>query len=371
MQRMLCIVGGMNAGGAETFIMKIYRAIDKTKYQFDFAVATQEKCFYDDEILSYGGRIFRITPKSAGLIKNFKCIKSIVKDNGYQIVMRVSQHSLSALELLAAKKGGAKTRVFRSSNSNTTTGSKRSFILHKLCMFMPKRFANVRIAPSTEAAEYMFGKGCIKKKKAFLIKNAIDLSKYTFSSEERIRLRRELSIDDCFVVGHVGRFNQQKNHVFLINVFCEIKKRNNSAKLLLVGIGEKQQEIQRLVSEKGLSNDVIFTGVRSDIPSLMSAMDVFLFPSLYEGMPNTVIEAQACGLPCVVSDAITKEAKVTNILKFVPLSSTLDNWAEVALSFNGIRESTHDEMRKKEYDISSSVHRFIELVFDNDLNDEN
>lgn len=369
MQRVLCIVGGMNAGGAETFIMKIYRAIDRTKYQFDFAVAAQDKCFYDDEILTYGGRIFHITPKSAGLVKNFKSIKSIVKDNNYNVVMRVSQHSLSALELLAAKKGGAKIRVFRSSNSNTTTGSKKSLFLHKLCMFMPKMYANVRIAPSTEAAEYMFGKGCIEKKKAFLIKNAIDLSVYSFNVEERTRLRKELSIEDCFVIGHVGRFNQQKNHEFLVNVFSEIKKKNDSAKLLLVGIGEKQKEIQRLVLAKGLSNDVIFAGVRPDIPSLMSAMDVFLFPSLYEGMPNTVIEAQACGLPCVISDTITKEAKVSKILKFVSLSSTFKAWSDAVLSFEGIRGLTHDEMQKNGYDISSSVNKFIKLVFENNFND--
>ena len=151
-KRLLCIVGSMNAGGAETFLMKIYRKLDKEKYQMDFAVATMDKAFYDDEICNLGGKIFHIKPKSEGIISNFNSIKEIVRENEYRYVLRTSQHSLSALELFAAKLGGAKITTFRSSNSNTTSDSKKEKILHKICMFMPYLFANVRIAPSTEAA---------------------------------------------------------------------------------------------------------------------------------------------------------------------------------------------------------------------------
>ena len=162
-KRLLCIVGSMNVGGAETFLMKIYRVLDKTRFQMDFAVATNTEGVYDKEIVSLGGRIYHITPKSSGIIKNYNSIKHIVKEKKYKYVLRTSQHSLSALELLAAKSGGAKIRVFRSSNSNTTTGSNKQLILHNICKFMPMLFANIRIAPSTKAAEFMFGKDCIKK----------------------------------------------------------------------------------------------------------------------------------------------------------------------------------------------------------------
>lgn len=366
MQRLLCIVGGMNAGGAETFLMKIYRTIDREKYQMDFAVAINEKGFYDDEILDYGGRIFHISPKSAGLIKNYKEIKEIVKTNDYQSVLRVSQHALSALELRAARKGGAKICGFRSSNSNTTTGSRKSRILHKLCMFMPRMYANVRIAPSTEAAEYMFGRGCIQKNRAQIVHNGVDLSVYRFREEDRNRIRGEFSLNDSLVIGHVGRFNQQKNHGFLIKVFSEIKKRNENAKLLLVGTGEKEREIRELVSQNDLSDSVVFAGVRSDVPALLSAMDVFVFPSFYEGMPNVVIEAQACGLPCVVSDRITKEAKLTPVIEYLPLSLSASEWAEKAISLCGERVFTHQDIVEQGYDIDSSAQAFVKLLFKED-----
>ena len=161
MKRLLCIVGSMNRGGAETFLMKIYRALDKTNYQMDFAVTG--KGLYDEEIESLGGKMWTIRPKSEGLVRNFLGIKSLVRKQDYQSVLRISQNSLSALELYAAKLGGAKIRAFRSSNSQSVNGTKREDIVHKLFMFMPRFFANVKIAPSTEAAEFMFGKKEIKK----------------------------------------------------------------------------------------------------------------------------------------------------------------------------------------------------------------
>ena len=232
MRRLLCIVGVMDVGGAETFLMKVFRSLDRTKYMLDFAVASSKKGFYDDEILKLGGRIFHIPPKSTGLFKNFNRIRQIVKENSYKSVLRISQHSLSALELLAAWLGGARIRAFRSSNSNTVNGSKMELFIHKLCLFMPKLFANVKIAPSTESAVFMFGKRCLKKKKVAIVKNGIDLSFYKYSDHERERIRKELSINDCFVVGHIGRFSSQKNHPYLIKIFKEIKKKNENSLLL-------------------------------------------------------------------------------------------------------------------------------------------
>lgn len=355
----------MNAGGAETFLMKIYRAVDRTKYQFDFVVATNEKCFYDEEIISLGGKIFHILPKSSGMLRNFFSIKSIVKKNGYKSVLRISQHSLSALELLAAWMGGAKKRGFRSSNSNTTTGSKKSLFLHNFFKFMPKLFANVRFAPSSEAAIYMFGKRMVKNKKVQIIPNGLDLSVYKFDFRERERVRKEFQIDNRFVVGHIGRFNQQKNHPFLIKVFIEIKKIKPSSVLLLIGTGENENQIRQDVINYGLQNSVIFCGIRADIPALLSSMDVFVFPSFYEGLPNTVIEAQACRLPCVISDSITREARITNIVRYMSLYDTPEEWAKAALSFDKQRVDTYMDFVTHNYDIYNSAKSFVELLFDN------
>lgn len=363
-KRILCIVGLMDAGGAETFLMKIYRQMDKTKYQMDFAVAVERKGFYDKEILSMGGKIYHLIPKSEGFLKNFKSIQRIVKENGYKYVLRTSQHSLSAIELLAAYFGGAKARVFRSSNSNTTTGTKKQIMLHNLCMFMPRHFANVRIAPSTEAAEFMFGKGCIAKGKAVLLHNAIDMNVYHFDPVGRKQIREEFGLLDKFVVGHVGRFNQQKNHTFLLDVFRKLMKEKPNARLVLVGKGELEEQIRKKVRDLRMEPYVIFVGVRQDVSQLLSAFDVFLFPSLYEGMPNTVIEAQATGLPCVIADTITKEADITGLVKYLPLDISANEWAEQAIAASSTtHKDTSKEFAAAGYDIESTTKMFIKLVF--------
>ncbi len=364
MKRLLCIVGGMNAGGAETFLMKVYRALDKSQYQMDFAVAIKDKGFYDDEIISMGGRIFHIIPKSEGFFKNFFDIKRLVKENGYKLVLRTSQHSLSALELLAARLGGAKKTIFRSSNSNTTTGKGLDLLLHKICKFMPIFFANVRIAPSVQAAEFMFGKDSVNRGIAEIVPNGIDLDYYKFDENLRKSIREEFGLGDCFVVGHVGRFNQQKNHSFLLKVFFEFQKECGNAKLLLVGKGELEPEIRQLCESLEISDKVIFTGVRSDLPALYSAMDVFVFPSLYEGMPNSVIEAQSCGLACFVSDVVTKEANVSNKVQYLSLEWNAQNWArKIAECVNLSRFNSIETLRNNGYDIYSAVKRFETKVF--------
>ena len=366
MERLLCIVGSMNAGGAETFLMKLYRKLDRTKYQMDFAVAVKEKGFYDDEILDMGGKIFQITPKSKGIFKNFNSIRCLVKREGYQSVLRTSQHSLSALELYAARLGGAKNLIFRSSNTNTTSGRGIDLMLHKLCAFMPMIFANVRIAPSTEAADFMFGNGCVSNGKAFLLHNGVDLALYRFDMIDRESVKKEFCIENKLVVGHVGRFNHQKNHEKLIDVFQQIVKREPNSVLMLVGQGELEEYIKRKVNESCIADKVIFTGVRSDVPRLLSGMDVFVFPSLYEGMPNTIIEAQANGLPCVISNSITKEAEVTDLINYLSLEEPNELWAETVLELmlkETDRASYSIRLKEQGYGIEECTSQFIKMVF--------
>ena len=365
MKRLLCIVGSMNAGGAETFLMKVYRKLNRTMYQMDFAIGTPEEGFYDQEITELGGRIFHIAPKSEGLLKNFFEIKKLVKTEQYKYVFRTSQNSLSALELFAAKLGGAEKRIYRSSNSNITD-SKREMIVHKMCFLMPKLFANVRFAPSTEAAEFVFGKRCIDKGRASIIHNGIDLNTFRFNAEDRNTVRKELDIEDRFVVGHVGRFYVQKNHKKLVEIFYQIQKRIPNAILILVGQGELKKEIETQLIQLGLQDNVIFTGVRKDVSRLLSAMDVFVFPSLYEGMPNTVIEAQATGLPCVISNTITKEAKVTDIITYMGLEDDSAIWAEEAIKMSMLcqdRMHPNAVMKGQGYDIEDCVKQFVDAVF--------
>lgn len=363
MKRLLCIVSAMNTGGAETFLMKMYRAMDKTRYQMDFCVNADSN-YYEPEILSMGGKIHKVPAKSQSVLGWYRETKRVVSVYGYKYVIRVSEHSLAALDLVVARSGGADHLIMRSSNASSE--NRASILLHKMFRFLSKSIPTVKIAPSTEAAEYSFGKGCIEKGQAFLLHNAIDTEGYRFDPAGRERIRDELGLKDKFVVGHVGRFNQQKNHAFLIDVFQEVLRKKPDARLVLVGNGELEESTRQKVNDLGIEQYVIFTGVRKDVPQLLSAFDVFLFPSFYEGMPNTVIEAQATGLPCIVSDTITREAKITDIVNYVSLNESTTVWASKVSKQAELvvdRETYHVLMKKSGYDIQDCVGRFIDLVF--------
>lgn len=360
MKRLLCLTAGMNAGGAETFLMKVYRRIDRSKYQMDFCVTVPDN-YYAEEIESLGGKIFLVPPKSRNPIANFNEIRKIVKENGYDCAVRVCENSLAVLDLLAAKAGGAGRLVMRSSNANSAGTVVR--ILHRLFSFLPKWVPDVKLAPSTMAAEYTFGKGSVARGEAVLLKNGLDVSYFRFDAQIRRNKRAELEVEDRLVVGHVGRFSDQKNHSFLMDVFYEIYQQRSDAVLLLAGKGENQEMIRRKAEELGISDAVHFLGVRSDVNHLLMAMDVFVFPSLYEGMPNTVIEAQATGLPCVIADTITPEADITGLVRYLPLESP-ETWAEEALrKGTAPRMDTSEMLIENGYDIDSVAREFVRLIF--------
>ena len=362
MIRLLCIIANMNAGGAETFLMKIYRCIDREKYQMDFCVSLNDN-YYQDEIKELGGRIFVIPPKTKDPIKSFLSIRKIVHENDYNYVMRVNEHSLSVIDLIAAKLGGAEQLIMRSSNSDTS-GGKLSHILHRVFLFLPMTVPTVRIAPSTLAAMYTFGKKSVHDKNVHILHNGLDLEVFKYSLENRNTIRNEFGITNETVIGHVGRFNKQKNHDFLISVFYEIQKIDRNTKLLMVGDGDLIERIKEKAINLGIYEQCIFAGIRKDVYRLLSAMDVFLFPSYYEGMPNTVIEAQTSGLPCLLSDSITPEANVNNLVHFMSLDCAPEVWAsQIVKMKNNCREDAYLCMKAAGYDIEDVMNEFVNLVF--------
>lgn len=365
MKRLLCITANMNAGGAETFLMKIYRNIDKSKYQMDFIVSYSGKNYYEEEIQKMGGRIFYVPPKSKNFIKSFFGVMKIVKDNNYQHVIRVNEHSLSTLDLLAAKIGGAKKLIMRSSNANS--GSTFKVILHKIFRPLAIVIPNVKIAPSTDAAEYTFGKKQVKNNKVIILNNGLDIKQFTFDSKIRNKIRNELNINDKFVVGHIGRFNEQKNHLKLIEIFNELYKRNNKSILVLIGKGSLEKAIKMRVKELGIENSVLFLGEKDNINQLLFSFDILVFPSKYEGMPNVLIEAQTTGLKCIVSDSITQEANVIGLIKYISLTDSLDRWCNEILAIDNInRLNSASKMLKSGYDISVVAKKFEKIIFGGD-----
>ena len=367
MKRLLCIVSSMNRGGAETFLMKIYRELDKTKFQMDFCVFTYEEGHYDKEIKQMGGKIYNLPMKTKNPIKSFNSIKKLVKKNGYDNVIRLSSSNISTIDLLASKWGGAKNLILRSTNTKSSNKITHKFINFVSC-WMPRFIPTVKVAPSTEAGKYLFGKRAIKKNKVHILNNAIDTNQFYYDEDIRIKTRKELNIENKFVVGHIGRFSQQKNHKFLIKVFNEIKKVNDNAILMLIGKGELRDEVFKQVEEYNLEDDVLFLGIRDDVPQLLMAMDVMVFPSFYEGLPNVIVEAQGASLPCLISSAITKEVKLTEFVMFNSLKNDAKDWANKAIELYECtnRRNTKEDLINQGYDIKEMTEHFISLTFNND-----
>lgn len=363
MKRLLCVLSGMNAGGAETFLMKVYRNIDRSKYQMDFCINYKEKCFYEDEILNMGGNIFRIPSKSENLKEFKKQLASIISENGYKYILRITSSAMGFMDLKIAKKAGADVCCARSSNASDG-GSFKSYVAHYMGRLLYGNCVDVRIAPSDLAAKYTFGKTAYDKGVVNILHNGVDLEVFKYYDDYRIQLRESFFVgSDVKLIGHVGRFDEQKNHMFLLEIFQQIHLMDQNTKLLLVGEGKLAEKIRERSRELGIYDSVIFAGLRSDVPQILSAMDVFVMPSFYEGMPNTIIEAQATGLPCVISDTITREANITGLVEYLSLGDSKE-WAEKTLSvITSERVDTRDRFVSNRYDITSVVDDFVNYIF--------
>ena len=360
MKRALCITASMNAGGAETFMMKLYRAMDRSRYQMDFCVSVGTN-YYEEEITDLGGRIYVIPLKSEHPVASFYAIQKLVRSNGYESVIRVNEHALSTIDLIAARVGGAKRLIMRSSNSSSGGGF--STVLHRIFRPLTTIVPDVRIAPSRLAAEYSFGGECLERGKAELLPNGLNLSEFSFDETLRAKVRAENDLEESLVIGHIGRFNKQKNHEFLVETFFSLLQRCPRAVLVLVGDGVLEDDVRSQVERLGITGSVRMLGVRNDVPALLSAFDVFVLPSLYEGMPNVVIEAQASGLPCVIADTITREANITGGVSYLPIDRPEDWVGPVVQAAYSGRYDGVDRLSSAGYDIDKEVNRFVELIF--------
>lgn len=360
MKRILCILSSLGAGGAETFLMKISRVLPQEDYRMDFIISEPGGC-YTREVLERGGRIHTIPMRTKNLRGAFRGIRRVVRDNNYDCVLKLGETSIAAVDLIAARLGGAKHLAMRSCNAGVIA-SKPMRLLHLVLRPVLNLFADVKLAPSMLAAEFTFGKHCAHRN-VQLLHNGVDLEVFRFDPQWRAEIRREFDLGDRLIVGHVGRFHEQKNHPFLLKVFACIREQRPDAVLVLVGTGKLQMQIEERVAALGMQDSVIFTGRRFDIPKLLSAMDVFVFPSFFEGMPNTIIEAQATGLPCVLADTITPEADITGLLTYLPLTASAEVWAQGALAaVRAERPDTRSAFRQQGYDIRDVAKRFYELV---------
>lgn len=344
--RILQVVTAMDRGGLETMIMNYYRNIDRTKIQFDFLTHRPEDGDYGAEIKKLGGKIYHLPRLNPWSFTYRKALSVFFERHPEYKVIHVHQDCMSSIILKEAKKHGVPVRIAHSHSSSQDKNIKypiKLFYKRKISKYATKLFAC-----GVQAGEWMFCGAPFE-----VLNNAINASDYSFDSEIRKKMRRSIGIErDELLVGHVGRFMPPKNHEFLIDIFYEIQEKI-PAKLILVGDGELQGKIQEKVHELHLDDKVIFTGIRSDVPELLQAMDIFLFPSLYEGLPMVLVEAQAAGLPCVISNNIPKDCDLTNLITRISLDSSPEKWADIIFKLKKeiLRKNTYSEIVSCGFDI--------------------
>ena len=356
--RILHIVTHMNRGGLETMIMNYYRHIDRSKIQFDFLVHRSNMADYDEEILSMGGKIYRLSPLNPLDPRYLRSLDTFFAEHKEYRIVHCHLDCMAGIPLKYAKKHGVPVRIAHSHSSSQTKDAK--YILKLFYKRNIVKYANRLFACGDDAGKWMFGTDDFT-----VLNNAIDAASYSYCAETAQSVRAGFGIPDhALIVGHVGRFCPPKNHVFIIQIFAEILKKRSDAVLLLVGEGELRAETERQAEELGVRQSVIFAGLRSDVPELLQAMDVFLFPSLYEGLPLSMVEAQAAGLPCLISDKVPIECKKTDLVQQISLEESPEVWANAVLSAADTqRKNTLEDIRRSGFDVRENARWLQDFYF--------
>jgi glycosyltransferase EpsF len=317
--RVLHVFTAMNVGGAETMVLNLYRAMNRTKIQFDFLVHSDEVGFYEKEILSLGGRIYRLPYPSFSNMRNYqKQLYQLITENQFTAI-HSHAHLFSGFILQVASRAGVPIRV---AHSHTTSDQKNEKWARRLYQYWMKsnihKYATHRLGCSRAAGEVLFGKD-----EMMVLPNSFQLKDY-----ELLAQKQRENKNSSLIIGHVGRFDTVKNHSFFLETFFHFKKKFPHSSAILVGDGPEKDKVKELIQFYHLQDSVKLLGIRQDIPELMYDFDLFLFPSLFEGLGNVIIEAQAAGVPCLVSDSVPQEVNLSmNLVTFQSLNEDAETWA--------------------------------------------
>lgn len=350
----------MDRGGAETMVMNYYRHIDRTKVQFDFLVHREQRGVYDDEIEALGGRIYRLCPIYPQNFARYKRdLRGFFQAHPEYKIIHSHMSELGYFAFREAEQQGVPVRICHAHNAPHGFDAKmivRTYFKKRMMPHLTHLFMC-----GEESGKWLYGEK--NKSRFIMLNNAIDAASYTYDLSKREELRRQLGLADKLVIGHVGRFSPQKNHPFLLDIFAALLKKEPNAVLLLVGGGEGMSKVQEKVQALGIAEHVRFLGVRSDVADLMQAMDVFVLPSLYEGLPVTMVEAQAAGLPCIISDKVPPECILTEgLVDVMPLSASPETWAEKILAKRAIpRTDRRAEIAAHGFDITTEAVKLQEF----------
>ena len=347
-----------NQGGIETYLYKIARNIDKNQFSISYMDETGGHACFRNELEALGAKFYDITPRRKSLIKNKRDLEQLFSKNKFD-VLHFNCNSLSYVTpILVAQKYGVKI-VLHSRNSKANLFS---MVLHRVNYIRLKyRLKNCcRIAVSDLAGQWMFG----KHGKYMVINNGVEIERFKYSDALRTQKRNELNLNEFNIYGNVGAFLEAKNHSFILKIFRKITEIDEKAILLLVGDGPLKSHILSLASDLELTNKIVFLGKRSDVPELMMAMDCLLFPSIYEGFPNVILEAETSGLPIVMSDIITDEVVLTETCKKISLNCTVEEWAfncKIFADRNINRENGSKVVEEKGYSVKSEIIKIEQL----------
>lgn len=356
--RVLHVVTYMGRGGLETMLMNYYRKIDRSKIQFDFLVHRDFEADYDQEIRDLGGRIYKL-PQLNPLSKTYlKELDRFFKKHKEYKIVHSHLDCMAGIPLKYAKRNGVPIRIAHAHSSNQTKDKK--YLLKLIYKRNIRKNATDLFACAHDAGRWMFG--CDR---FHVMNNAIDTEAYAANAKTAAEIRKELEISgDAFVVGHVGRFAPPKNHKFIVRIFAEVVKVKPDAFLLFVGDGDLRKETEELTVDLGIRNRVIFAGMRTDVNRVLQAMDVFLFPSTYEGLPLSIIEAQAAGIPCLISDKVPIECRKTDLVRQLSLQESPDIWKDAVIAAGEmLKRDTSGEIIKAGFDIASNAKWLEDFYF--------
>lgn len=359
--RVLQIVGRMDRGGIENFVMNIYRNIDREKVQFDFLCHYGREAAFNDEIRDMGGRIYEMPAIRDEthvyywkLFEYIRALNKFFKDHKEYKIIHGQMTNTASIYMPIAKKHGVTTRIAHSHNSHGKVG-----MLGVVTDILKKpvfKYATDLFACSEAAARYFYPESYIKAGKVKIVPNAVDAGKFRFNPDKRMQMRTEFEVADKLVIGCVGRFRTEKNQAFLLGVLKEALKTEPNAVLLFAGDGPLEDDVKQKAAEMGISDKCVFLGMRSDIPDVMQAMDVLAMPSLFEGLPVTGIEAQAGGLRVVASTGVPDEMDAIHLIDFLPLDDGEKKWAEMLISkAREERTDTYNKIKDAGYDIHTTA----------------
>lgn len=361
--RILHVVTIMNLGGIETFLMSLYRNIDKNKIQFDFLVHRNEKGFFDEEIIEMGGNIYNMEPlKPLKIFSYTKSLTKFLKKSNYNII-HSHLNANNAIVLGVAKNAGIKCRISHS-HANTSTNGVKGLIKNFNKLFI-NYTSTVRIACSVDAGIWLYG----NNSEFTVLKNAINFDNFQYNKLLRKSKRQELEINlNEKLLGYVGSFNYLKNHKFLIEIFKNLCDLNKNYKLLLIGNGPLEQLIKEKVIEYKLESKVIFLGSIKNANEYLNAMDLFLFPSLSEGLGIVGIEAQTNGLPILINESLPKEIEITDNVYRLPINSGTEKWVAKIEELSNTpidRSSVRERVKNSGYDIKQLALYIEKFYLDN------